>query len=40
MLLSRDAFEKAGGIDSVRREIIDDCALARRMKAQGPSGSA
>ena len=36
MLLSRDAFEKAGGIDSVRREIIDDCALARRMKAQGP----
>jgi hopene-associated glycosyltransferase HpnB len=35
MLLRRDAFEKAGGIDSVRREIIDDCALARRMKAQG-----
>src|SRR5580704_10109219 len=36
MLLRRHAFEKAGGIDSVRREIIDDCALARRMKAQGP----
>ncbi len=36
MLLRRDALEKAGGIDSVRREIIDDCALARRMKAQGP----
>jgi hopene-associated glycosyltransferase HpnB len=36
ILLSRDAFENAGGIDSVRREIIDDCALARRMKAQGP----
>jgi hopene-associated glycosyltransferase HpnB len=35
ILLSRDAFERAGGIDSVRREIIDDCALARRMKAQG-----
>jgi hopene-associated glycosyltransferase HpnB len=36
MLVSRDAFESAGGIDSVRREIIDDCALARRMKTQGP----
>ena len=36
MLLRRDAFEEAGGIDRVRREIIDDCALARRMKAQGP----
>src|SRR5258706_8248132 len=35
MLLRRDALEKAGGIDSVRREIIDDCALARRMKTQG-----
>ena len=36
MLLRRDAFEEAGGIEAVRREIIDDCALARRMKAQGP----
>ncbi len=36
MLVKREALEKAGGIDSIRGEIIDDCALARRMKAQGP----
>jgi hopene-associated glycosyltransferase HpnB len=30
------AFEAAGGIESIRGEIIDDCALARRMKKQGP----
>src|SRR5258708_13376890 len=36
MLVSRGALEGAGGIESVRQEIIDDCALARRMKAQGP----
>jgi hypothetical protein len=36
MLLHRKTLESAGGIDSVRREIIDDCALARRMKVQGP----
>ena len=36
MLAKREAVERAGGIDSIRREIIDDCALARRMKAQGP----
>ncbi|HMI94912.1 MAG TPA: glycosyltransferase [Micropepsaceae bacterium] len=36
MLLRREALERAGGIDSVRREIIDDCALARRMKTRGP----
>ena len=36
MLVGRGALERAGGIDSVRQEIIDDCALARRMKAQGP----
>lgn len=36
MLVRRDALEKAGGIDSIRHEIIDDCALARRLKAQGP----
>jgi len=29
-------LERAGGIESIRREIIDDCALGRRMKLQGP----
>ena len=36
MLVDRAALERAGGIDSIRNEIIDDCALARRMKQQGP----
>ena len=35
MLVKREALEQAGGIESVRREIIDDCALARRMKKVG-----
>jgi hopene-associated glycosyltransferase HpnB len=35
MLVRREALERAGGIQAVRREIIDDCALARRMKQQG-----
>jgi hypothetical protein len=34
-LVRREAFEKAGGIDSVRHEIIDDCALGLRMKTVG-----
>ncbi len=36
MLIRREALERAGGIASVRAEIIDDCALARKLKAQGP----
>lgn len=36
MLVRREALEAAGGIASVRAEIIDDCALATRLKAQGP----
>ncbi len=36
MLVKRDALERAGGIAAVRAEIIDDCALARRLKKQGP----
>jgi hopene-associated glycosyltransferase HpnB len=36
IILRRDSLERAGGVDSIRREIIDDCALARRMKLQGP----
>jgi hopene-associated glycosyltransferase HpnB len=35
MLVKREALEQAGGIESVRHEIIDDCALARRMKKVG-----
>ena len=36
MLVRRESFEEAGGIESIRSEIIDDCALARRLKAKGP----
>src|SRR6266851_380203 len=35
MLIRRDTLERIGGVDSIRREIIDDCALARRVKAVG-----
>jgi hopene-associated glycosyltransferase HpnB len=36
MLVRRAALEQAGGIAAIRGEIIDDCALARRLKQQGP----
>jgi len=36
MLVKRDALERAGGIAAVRAEIIDDCAVARLLKRQGP----
>jgi hopene-associated glycosyltransferase HpnB len=36
MLVQRGAFEAAGGIAAIRHEIIDDCALGRKMKDQGP----
>jgi hopene-associated glycosyltransferase HpnB len=36
MLVRRTALEHAGGIDIIRGEIIDDCALGRALKAQGP----
>ena len=36
MLLDRAAFERAGGLAPIRGALIDDCALARRMKAVGP----
>lgn len=36
MLVRARALERAGGIDSIKDAIIDDCALARRMKTQGP----
>ena len=36
MLARRDALEKAGGLAAIRHNIIDDCALGRAMKRQGP----
>jgi hopene-associated glycosyltransferase HpnB len=36
MLARRGPLEKAGGIEAIRHNIIDDCALGRAMKAQGP----
>lgn len=36
VLLDRAAFLAAGGLAPIRGAIIDDCALARRMKAVGP----
>jgi len=35
MLIRQDTLERIGGVDSIRHEIIDDCALARRVKAVG-----
>ena len=36
MLVLRRALRDAGGVAIVRGELIDDCALGRLMKAQGP----
>jgi hopene-associated glycosyltransferase HpnB len=36
MLVRSDALRRAGGIAAIRNALIDDCALARLMKAQGP----
>jgi hopene-associated glycosyltransferase HpnB len=36
MLARADALAAAGGIESIRGALIDDCALARRMLIQGP----
>ncbi|HVY58568.1 MAG TPA: glycosyltransferase [Xanthobacteraceae bacterium] len=36
MLVRADALAQAGGIDAVRSALIDDCALARALKARGP----
>jgi hopene-associated glycosyltransferase HpnB len=35
MLVERGALDAAGGIAAIRDELIDDCALARNLKAQG-----
>jgi hopene-associated glycosyltransferase HpnB len=36
MLVRSKALENAGGIASIREAIIDDCALAARLKPNGP----
>jgi hopene-associated glycosyltransferase HpnB len=36
MLVSRAALDAAGGLPAVRNALIDDCALAARLKAVGP----
>jgi hopene-associated glycosyltransferase HpnB len=36
MLVRADALRQIGGIASVRNALIDDCALARRLKTVGP----
>ena len=39
VLVRRAALEAAGGLESIRAEIIDDCALARRVKNAGRNTS-
>jgi len=36
MLVHRQSLQAAGGIDAIRGELIDDCALARLLKSHGP----
>lgn len=36
MLVQRQALQAAGGVEAICVELIDDCALARLLKAQGP----
>jgi hopene-associated glycosyltransferase HpnB len=35
ILIRPDALEKAGGIEAIRQEVIDDCSLAGRVKRSG-----
>ena len=35
MLIRREMLTRIGGIESIRSELIDDCALARRVKGAG-----
>src|SRR5258708_12901607 len=35
MLIRREMLEKIGGIETIRGELIDDCALARAVKRNG-----
>jgi hopene-associated glycosyltransferase HpnB len=36
MLVRRDALRAAGGIEAISDALIDDCALARKLKSTGP----
>jgi hopene-associated glycosyltransferase HpnB len=36
MLVKSGALRRAGGVESIRGALIDDCSLARAMKAVGP----
>jgi hopene-associated glycosyltransferase HpnB len=36
MLVRADALRAAGGIEAIRGELIDDCALAKALKPRGP----
>ena len=36
MLVRREVLAKAGGMASIRTALIDDCALAKKLKAYGP----
>lgn len=36
MLVRADALQAAGGIEAIRGELIDDCALAKALKPRGP----
>lgn len=36
MLVRRDALHEAGEIEAIRNTLIDDCALARKLKSVGP----
>jgi hopene-associated glycosyltransferase HpnB len=36
MLVRADALGQSGGIAAIRNALIDDCALARRLKLRGP----
>lgn len=35
ILIRPEALQRAGGIEAIRGEVIDDCALARRVKQNG-----
>src|SRR5262249_59926875 len=35
ILIRPEVLERAGGIVAIRAEVIDDCALARRVKSAG-----
>jgi hopene-associated glycosyltransferase HpnB len=35
-LVKREALKRAGGIEAIQGALIDDCALAKLMKRQGP----